>query len=237
MLRAAILFFCIWANLAIAGNDVYDPHTGILSIPSLQIGETFYANTRLQLSPSGQWSLIEVGAQADSAVPLSIMPTSFSAGVGDQLTVSITGGTPPYYVVSSSSNAFVSHVSQSGGFAAATLLAARAGNAVVVVTDSAGQQVSSSLTISAGSSPLYVSPSNAAVRTGTGVTIFISGGWPPYSVNSSNTHVARVDSVTWSNRAVASAMSTLYTIGEGSATILISDSIGAMTSMTITATR
>ena len=236
MLRTAILFLCVWANLAMAGNDVYDPHTGILSIPSLQIGETFYANTRLQLSPSGQWSLIEVGAQADSAVPLSIMPTSFSAGVGDQLTVSITGGTPPYYVVSSSSNAFVSHVSQSGGFAAATLLAARAGNAVVVVTDSAGHQVSSSLTIS-GSVPPSVSPSSAAVRTGMGVTIFIAGGWPPYSVSSSNAYVARVDNVTWSNRSVASAVASLYTIGEGSATILISDSIGAMTSMTITATR
>lgn len=112
----------------------------------------------------------------------------------------------------------------------------RSGGAVIVVTDSASNQVSSTLTTT-GSEPPSVSPASATVRTGTGATLFVSGGWPPYSVHSSNTYVARLDNVSQPNPAVASAVVSLYTIGEGTATILISDAYGGRTSMTITTTR
>jgi hypothetical protein len=236
MWRVIVLLLCSWVGLASAESSTFDQNTNVLTIPSLQIGNGYYSNTRLQLSPSGQWSVLEFGAPTSAITPLSVTPASFSARVGDELAVSITGGTPPYSVIATSSNIYLTGITHGTRSAMASVFVLRSGSATIVVTDSASNQASSTLT-TMGSEPPSVSPASAAVRTGSGVTLFISGGTPPYSVNSTNTHVVRLDNISQANPMVASAVVTLYTIGEGAATILISDAYGAHSSMTITTTR
>lgn len=312
MLRAFILLLCLWATPSFSGNDIYDPHTGILTIPSLQIGEAFYANTRLQLSPSGQWSVLGVGASniaapatyrqvssntyplsttvpnwtapgtgemfqldngqwwiaqddgcrnyitsgslgvviellpdgryrmrlasssasciitqysaAASANPLAVLPATIAANIGDQLTLSIAGGTPSYSVVSSSSNASVTRVTQTSGSAAATavITAANQGTAMIVVTDSAGNQVSSTLTIATSSIPLALTPASISTSVGNRTTATISGGRPPYSVVSSSANVSVVQTIPGAH----STTLILEALGVGDASIMIFDSTG-----------
>lgn len=245
MLRVIVLLLCSWIGLAGAESSTFDQDTNVLTIPSLQIGSSYYSNTRLQLHPSGQWSLIGYSSYSvgppdslSTGTPLSALPASISVTSGEQISLNITGGTPPYTVVSTSPVVAVASVARiSASTSLATLYAYGEGSSAIIVTDNSGNQATSQVTVSPIQlNPFVTSPAAASVLTGTTVTISISGGLPPYSVISSNTHVARVDGVSQvSGRDRATA--TLYTIGAGTTTVMVSDSNTGMTSMTITATR
>jgi len=174
--------------------------------------------------------------------PLVVSPTTIAANTHEPLTLAIGGGTPPYNVTSSrNAVASVGSVEQSNNpcQASANISTLVAGEAIITVTDSAGKQVSATLTVSDIQVPPFaVSPTTVTTRMGEPITLNIVGGKPPYRVSSSREFVAYPDSGTYNSTTPSGyapqAEAMVRTRNSGVATITVSDANGNQKTVAVT---
>jgi hypothetical protein len=227
-----------WVMVGGVRADVFDPASNTLSIPTLQIGSAVYENARLLLSPNGQWSVLNMGSRAAAttstinstggvALTLTIAPTSIEAQVGEDVSVMVGGGIPPYTFYSSRS--ILAPISQFGNRASFTTYGV--GKADVIITDSAGNQASVGVTIT---SKLEAAPTTLSAVVGEQLTIHFINGVPPYTVGTSNATIAKAGEVTY--HAPLHGSATIYTYRAGNSSIMIHDAYGNMVSTTLTVT-
>ncbi|MBC3871450.1 hypothetical protein [Undibacterium oligocarboniphilum] len=156
-------------------------------------------------------------------------PGSVVINQSSSATYTIAGGTPPYTAVSS--NQSVTGLNMQNG--ALTVTALNSGSANISLRDAVGATTSFSVTVPASptstSVALYsTAPSNVVLQTATTSTFNVAGGTGPYSANSSNPNVA----VASLNGQVLS----IKGIGVGTATVAISDTLGANISVNVSVT-
>lgn len=256
MMRKAAFLLLLWISPAIADVAVFNSSANTLAIPTLQIGATYYSDTKLLLPPNGQWSVVSIGTAGTastasattaalncsaSATALSISPSTIEAGPNEQLNFGIGGGTPPYQVTSSRSA--VATVSGSlpqscTPYAEAHVNTRSVGSSEIIVYDMAGNKASA--TIKQSGLPVNafaISPTSVSAATGESIKINIVGGWPPYQVSSSRSFVAWVESGTYNSTSSPGnayrAEATIHTRSKGTATITVSDAGGGQLSVTV----
>ncbi len=231
-------FAAVLVGWFVAGGvqaDVFDPATNTLSIPTLQIGSTIFENARLLLIPNGQWSVQSLGTvrvdtsttTTTTASTLTILPAAINAKVGENITVTAGGGTPPYTFSASNSN--LGFLYKSGNTAVFAVYGI--GSATIVVTDSAGKQATTGTTVA---SSLVVVPTTISGVVGDQLTIHFGNGAPPYTVGTSNSTIAKAGEVTYHTPNSGSV--TIYTYRAGSASIFVQDSYGNLQGITLTVT-
>jgi hypothetical protein len=134
-----------------------------------------------QLTASAQ-----VTVNARLGVALAVSPTAAETGVNVPVTFTITGGATPYTVTSSQPSIVPNGISVDAlGRFTVTPISNPSANATVTLTvrDASNATVNAILTVR--SLPLAVSPTTASTIFGVPVSYQISGGTPPYSVQSS----------------------------------------------------
>lgn len=259
MMRIAAFLLFLWVNHVLADVSVFNSATNTLTIPTLQIGTTYYSDTQLLLPPSGQWSVLSIGASSTTSTgstasnataalnctaataTVSISPTSIKSGPSEHIYFGIGGGKPPYLVVSSRSSVatLVGSIPQSCDYyAQAHFFTQSVGETDIIVYDAAGNMASAKLNQSGVAVNTFsISPTNVSANTGETIKINIVGGWPPYQVSSSRSFVAWTESGTYNSTASAgnapSAEATIHTRSKGTATITVSDAGGGQLSVTV----
>jgi hypothetical protein len=114
---------------------------------------------------------------------LNVLPSGAAGNVGDTLSFTLLGGSPPYKLdVSNSSVASVSSASVASSGSTFTTKLNNVGSTVVTVLDAQGQTTSLVLTVGSVSSQLRLSPSVFLVgeNEAGAVTLNIFGGTGPY---------------------------------------------------------
>jgi hypothetical protein len=151
-------------------------------------------------------------------------PASLTLVPGTSGEYLITGGTPPY--IANSSNATVVSASVSGS--KLTIGAVAGGSAPVVITDAKGASISVAVTVS--TIPLTSSsPSTITIAANGVANVYsISGGTPPYSARSNNESVASASVPLGTSGLVITGVS------GGAATVVVSDSKGAVLNIAVT---
>jgi len=169
-------YVAVSSNVVVATANIVGT---ALTIQGLSAGVT-----TVQITDSlGAKNTISVTVTPLATTPLSVLPSSVTANVGDVLNFSVSGGTPAYSVtVNNISIATVSTgtVVASGGSFTATLR--NVGTTTVAIVDTAGQTTTLTLTVAAPSTLLRLSPSALMVGEdylGT-IPLSIYGGTAPY---------------------------------------------------------
>jgi hypothetical protein len=153
---------------------------------------------------------VSVTVTTTAAVPVAVLPGDSTGAVGDTLTFTMSGGSSPYTV--SNNNPSIATVTQTGNSFTAKLL--NVGSTKVTVFDSLGKSVEVTITASAASSQLRISP--AAITVGedstNDVSLTIYGGTGPYRAFTSDLVLSSVPAA-----AIAqSANGTAFVVGLGS---------------------
>ncbi len=256
MMRKTAFLLFLWISHAMADVPTFNSNTSTLTIPTLQIGATYYSDTKLLLPPNGQWSVASIGTASTvntasattaalncsaSATALSISPATIEAGPNEQINFGIGGGRPPYQVTSSRST--VATISGSipqscTPYAEAHINTHGVGSSEIIVYDMAGNKASA--TIKQSGLPVNafaISPTSVSAATGETIKINIVGGWPPYQVSSSRSFVAWVESGTYNSASSPGnayrAEATIHTRSKGTATITVSDAGGGQLSVAV----
>ena len=143
----------------------------------------------------------------------------------------IFGGTAPYLVNSNNSAVVTTPTGSLGvGINKFSIVAKSVGTAQVAISDAKGAVITIDVTVNQGM--FTDAPANLTLVTGTGNTFMVYGGTPfagpppTYSVNSSNSSVASASMV--------GPTLTISGVSPGSATLVISDSVGAGVSVNVT---
>lgn len=235
---------------------VFNSSASTLTIPTLQIGTTYYSDTKLLLPPGGQWSVVSVGPSSTvstaSATPaalsctasttaVSISPAAIKAGPGEQIRFGIGGGKPPYLVISSRPSVAtpIGSIPQSCEYFAQALFNANSvGESDIIVYDALGNMASAKVNQTGlPVNTFAISPTNVTARTGETIKINIVGGWPPYQVSSSRSFVAWTESGTYNSvsppGSAAGAEATIHTRSQGTATITVTDAGGGQLSVAV----
>lgn len=154
-------------------------------------------------------------------------PGAVTIAAGSSPTYQIGGGTAPYSV--STSNAAIATASISSGVNL-TITAVGTGSANIVVKDVTGASVTIVVSIGSGAAvALFTSsPLTLSMAPGAAPTYTVGGGTGPYNAVSSDTRV--VTSVVNGNSM------TITAVAAGSATVRLSDSVGAVITITVTVT-
>jgi hypothetical protein len=179
-------------------------------------------------------TVISISATVPAAPALvTTAPTSLTLANGAAAsTYYISGGVQiaganPYRVVSSNANvvAVVEPTATDGKF---TLQGIATGAASVVITDNAGVHITLAVTVPAPNTLFTTAPSS--LTTGVGVANYYSviGGKTPYTVKSSNPLVA-----TATVNATTGDL-TITGVASGTATVAVSDNVGAVVSISVT---
>ncbi|MBR7801640.1 beta strand repeat-containing protein [Undibacterium fentianense] len=183
---------------------------------------------------------VTVSSVANTAV--NILPGDSTGAVGDTLVFKISGGSPNYTITNNNpSIATVSptSISTTGGTFTAKLL--NVGATLVTIVDSQGQTKSITITATAASSLLRISPNTLLVAEESTNTIDLSiyGGTPPYRAFTSDLNLSSVSIVSTStlriglgstgNRCFISVdeSGTYKPLGIGTITLTVLDSLGA----------
>ena len=234
-------YVAVSSNVVVASANIVGT---ALTIQGLAAGVT-----TVQITDSlGAKNTISVTVTPLATTPLSVLPSSVTANVGDVLNFSVSGGTPGYSVtVNNTSIATVStgSVAASGGTFTATLR--NVGTTTVAIVDASGQTTTLTLTVAAPSTLLRLSPSAMMVGEdylGT-IPLSIYGGTGPYLAYTSDLVLSGV-SVSGSTlnvglgskgtRCVNTVDSTLVYIPSGTydITITVVDTLGASAINTLT---
>lgn len=237
MKRIFIFAGLLWALAASTVRaDVFDPATNVLTIPNLQIGTSAYENTRLLLSPGGQWSVLSLGTAratttdtgsgtTTTASTLKVSPTSIDAEVGEEVAVTAAGGIPPYAFVAARSILAQSY--KAGNVA--KFVSYGVGASDIIITDAVGNQVTVRVTVT---TKLFATPTTLTGVVGEQLTIHFGNGVPPYRVGTTNSAIAKAGEVTY--HAPLQGSATIYTYRAGTATIMVHDDYGNLVSTTLT---
>ncbi len=135
------------------------------------------------LDASGARVSSTVTVLSAAGAALNVLPNGATGNVGDTLTFTLLGGTPPYSLsVSNTSivSVFPTSVATNGGTFGATL--SNVGDTVVTVRDAQGQTTSLALSVGSMASQLRLSPSAFVVGENEigAITLNVFGGTPPY---------------------------------------------------------
>ena len=213
---------------------------GTLTITGVNTGST----TVQVRDVSGATVNIAVAVRAES---LGLNPTTFNAFVGDILYSVITGGKPPYTTVSGFPDALeadVGNVDSAGGFTPdpnGNILRVRVrqvvGNGGVVVRDANGNTANLSVTSTAATNQINLSPNSLSIPESVGsVTLMLYGAQGTTTLFSSDPAIATVPaSVTGSSSGVPIPVTIICNPDGNSPTVQITaiDQTGALGQATI----
>lgn len=196
---------------------------------TLRIQALVIGNTSIQVFDAANNKVEKSVSVLDAVGPalFTTAPSALTRLPGTNSTFSVGGGLPPYTVSSSHSTVMTGVITGN----TLTISALSDGNAELIVKDAAGNFVSIAGTVPAGAVvPLFTNaPSSLALLSGGGSRDFtIGGGKAPYSVQSSNTASVQTS--------VAGAALTVTPVGDGSATIAITDAAGTQKTFVVTVT-
>lgn len=169
-----------------------------------------------------------------STVALAIEPAEMNALFGEQLVFGVGGGAAPYQVSSSNPGLVkvvaVTHDSASARAVITAEVVGTVGSAEIDVVDATGKLVKSTVTVSPGpvsTNELQALPGEIATWQGQRLTLSISGGTPPYQVQSDNASLVAIRGVT-QDADVARAVVVADVLGAfGSVSIVVVDGAGA----------
>jgi hypothetical protein len=164
----------------------------------------------------------------NGAVLFTSSPAAITIASGAGASYQVSGGTAPY--IATSSNTVVAQTSVSG--TTLTINGMSAGAAQVVVQDAKGAVVNIAVTVSSvTNSQLSALPAAATANVGDVLSFQVAGGAPPYAVTLNNGSIASLaSSVVATNGGTFKA--TLLNVGTTSISIV--DSVGAVTTITLT---
>lgn len=185
---------------------------------------------------------IAVTVSSVANTPVDVLPGDSTGAVGDTLIFKISGGSPNYTITNNNPSIATvtpSSISSTGGTFSAQLL--NVGSTLVTIVDSQGQVKKITITATAASSLLRISPSVILVaETSTNnVDLAIYGGTPPYraftsdlglsSVTIVGTSTLRVGVGSTGNRCFipVDSSGTYKPLGIGTITLTVLDSLGA----------
>ena len=159
-----------------------------------------------------------------SAVPFfTTAPSPLAIAAGAPKTFAMIGGTLPYSVVSTHPDVAKGDISGN----ALVITGYLPGSSSIRVSDARGQTVSIDVVVSQPGTLKTSAPSPVTIATGQSDTYNILGGIPPYLPNSSNLSVAK-GTIVNANQIKIDAL------GSGSATIAVTDSVGATATIAVT---
>lgn len=128
----------------------------------------------------------QITIPARLGVPLAVSPTSAEAGINVPVTYTITGGSTPYTVTSSQPSIVPNPIAvDSLGRFTVRAITNPTSNTDVVLSVRDARNATVTATLSVRSLALAVSPTTAKTIFGVPVAYQISGGQPPYTVQSS----------------------------------------------------
>lgn len=188
--------------------------------------------------------VVNIAATVSSVAntPVDVLPGDSTGAVGDTLTFKISGGSPNYTITNNNpsiASVTPSSISSTGGTFTAQLL--NVGSTLVTIVDSQGQVKKITITATAASSLLRISPNVILVaETSTNnVDLAIYGGTPPYRAFSSDLGLSSVAIIGTSTLRVGVGSSgnrcfipvdssgTYKPLGIGTITLTVLDSLGA----------
>lgn len=157
---------------------------------------------------------------ASAQARLSLSPSPASVAMGGNITLTPTGGTPPYTFAMA--NSFGSLSMSSGNYTVYTAPTS-AGTAYISVTDSASNSTTFPITVGSGSgTQLALSPLNPSVAPGGSVSFSVTGGTAPYTYSVVTTGGGSFISNTYTAPSTA-----------GSYVIQVNDSVGNSAQTTV----
>lgn len=169
-----------------------------------------------------------------SNVALEIQPAKLNALPGEQLMFGIGGGAAPYQVSSSNPGLVrivsVTHDASSARAIIAAEVVGMVGSAEIDAVDATGKLVKSVVTVSTGpvsENDLKALPSEISTQQGQRLTLSISGGTPPYQVQSDNASLVAIRSVTHDTTVARAVVIADVPGAFGAASIVVVDSAGA----------
>ncbi|WP_212685608.1 beta strand repeat-containing protein [Undibacterium baiyunense] len=207
------------ATYSIGGGSapytVTSSNVAVASVTSTESGFTVKGessgNSQILIRDSlGASVTVNVTVTAAAAVPVAVLPGDSTGAVGDTLTFNMSGGSSPYTV--SNNNPSIATVTQTGNSFTAKLL--NVGSTKVTVFDSLGKTVEVTITASAATSQLRISPATITVGEDStnDVSLTIYGGTGPYRAFTSDLVLSSVPAA-----AIAqSANGTAFVVGLGS---------------------
>lgn len=153
---------------------------------------------------------VNVTVTAATSSPVAIVPGDSTGAVGDTLNFNISGGVSPYTV--SNNNPSIATVTQTGNAFTAKLL--NVGNTKITAFDSMGKSVEVTVTASAASSQLRISPATISVGEdfSSDISLTIYGGTGPYRAFTSDLVLSSVPA----GSITQTADGTAFVIGLGS---------------------
>lgn len=137
---------------------------------------------------------VSVNVNRSASAPLMVNPLAITGLVGETLTFVVSDGVAPY--TATSTNASVVEVSVAGKEVLAKLLGAASGT-TVVIRDAVGQAVEITVSASASSAQMGLSPSALTISEldTRDMVFYINGGVGPFIATSSNSTLAPVSVV------------------------------------------
>lgn len=180
------------------------------------IGATVSFNVSVPSSGSGTGVALYTTAPSQITVQTSAIST-----------FNVAGGVAPYVATSSNQNVAIASISGQ----TLTVTGVGTGTGTIQVTDSAGTKVAISVTdvdpTNVSTQLFTTAPGSIVTQVGNTYQYIVTGGASPYAVNSSNTAVAtaKIDGSTL----------TIKPVGAGTATIYVTDKLGAGISITLSA--
>lgn len=183
----------------------------VLSVTGLQ--ETAEVLVRVIDSQGVSRTLpVTVAASASSTpnAPLfSNLPAQLMLSPQSSRTYTIGGGTPPYSVVSSQAGVLSPNLRGT----ALVLQTGQVGTAQLTIVDAAGTRLLYTVQVQSSVSPLSLSASDFADKVGAQMSVWVSGGRPPYTV--STTGSVRASAIQSDNAIVLE----LTAVGSGGVTV------------------
>ena len=162
---------------------------------------------------------------------MSVLPATLSAQAIDVLTLTISGGTPPY--AATATNAATATVNTVIGNRV-TVTANAAGITEIVVSDAASTTTSAVLTVASTGITVAISPQTASINVGQALPMRITGGMGPYRLLSSNPKVLPVPAVLDNIHAADVTVTAGEVYQTEAVTITVLDNQGQSASATIT---
>ena len=155
---------------------------------------------------TGAQATLAVTVAQSGVVDMAVSPASLTSNVGEEVVLTITGGSSPY-TVSSSNPAVAERITPSPGASPARFRVLNAGAATITVLDAAGQVQEVTLTATQAATQLRLSPTTlqlpetyllGAPGVGTNLSLNVYGGRAPfvaYTTDAQRTAVAVTGSV------------------------------------------
>jgi hypothetical protein len=210
------------------GATPYTVTSGNVGVATASVAGTFFTVTGVAVGSAnlqvtdrlGATVPVAVTVASGAAAPLAVAPLAATGTVGDTIRFEVRGGTPVYTATVANQN--VASAAAFGGAAAFTVQLTALGSSNIAVIDSLGQIQNVSVTAQNNVlTPLFTSaPALATLAVGVPQTFTVGGGSGSYLFSSSDVSVVTVP-------AASSTQLVLTPAGIGTATVSVTDTVGA----------